>query len=67
MPFRLNAATLGIVRIDGQNIPIIVPKDALIEMSPAPVDQDRLLDVVWEGRLVMMFTTDLRHVGIRTD
>jgi hypothetical protein len=67
MPFRLNAATLGIVSIDGQNIPIIVPKDAIVQVSAAPVDQDRLLDVVWEGRTIMMFTIDLRHIGIQTD
>jgi hypothetical protein len=60
MPYRMNAATLGIVSIDGQHIPVIVPKDALVQLSASPVDPDRLLDVVWEGKTVMMFTTDLR-------
>jgi hypothetical protein len=61
MPYRMNAATLGIVSIDGQHIPVIVPKYAVVQLSTSPVDQNRLLDVVWEGKTVMMFTTDLRQ------
>jgi hypothetical protein len=61
MRYRMNAATLGIVSIDGQHIPVIVPKYAVVQLSTSPMDQNRLLDVVWEGKTLMMFTTDLRQ------
>jgi len=37
-----------------------VPAGAVIEISSDSFDGDKLLEVVWEGKHVMMFTQDLR-------
>jgi hypothetical protein len=37
-----------------------VASGAVIEVCNGPIDGDRLVDVIWDGRNVMMFTQDLR-------
>jgi hypothetical protein len=65
--YRLKTPTLAIVVRDGQNAPITIPSGAEIEVVNGPLDGNRLLDVAWEGKTVMMFTTDIRERGERLD
>jgi hypothetical protein len=39
----------------------LVPPGALLRVSDEPLHGNRLIDVEWEGRMVMMFTTDIRE------
>jgi len=60
--FRLEAPTLGILSVDGDanRIPITLPLDAIVIVKNGPLDGTRLVDVLWEGHTILMFTQDLR-------
>ena len=61
--YRLNLPTLGIHMKDGQRIAVTIPKDALITVIGGPLDGTRLVDCLWEGTEVMLFTLDIRERG----
>ena len=61
--YRLGLPTLGIHMKDGQRTTVTVPKDALITVIEGPLDGTRLVDCVWDGTEVMMFTVDIRERG----
>ena len=64
--YRFKTATLAIMPHDGQKILITIPTGGEIEVYD-PLDGDRLLDVEWEGTLVMMFAIDIRERAERID
>jgi len=59
--YRLNTPTLAIANEDGQHHPVTVPRGAVVKVVDGPLDGNRLVDVRWEGKTVMMFTTDIRE------
>ena len=59
--YRLNTPTLAIVNQDGQNRPISIPSGAVVKVTNGLLDGNRLVDVKWDGKTVMMFTTDIRE------
>ena len=59
--YRLNTPTLAIFNQDGQHHPVTVPLGAVVKVIDGPLDGNRLVDVRWEGKTVMMFTTDIRE------
>jgi len=72
----MKTPTLAILAQDGQNAPMsssdglsfaTIPIGAEIEVVDGPLDGNRLLDVRWEGKSVMMFTNDIRDRGERVD
>ena len=65
--YRMKTATLAIMVHDGQNISVTVPLGSEIEIVGGPLDGERLVDVQWEGRTVMMFTIDIRERGERLE
>ena len=61
---RLNAPTLGILSGDGERIAVQLPKDAIVEVASGPrPDDQRMVDVVWEGKTLTMFAQDIRDRG----
>ncbi len=65
--FRFHTPTLAILAQDGHKIRIMIPQGAMVEVEAGPLDGTRLVDVRWEGKIVMMFTIDLRERGARID
>ena len=65
--YRLNTPTLAIVKIDGQQSPVTVPSGAVVKVVDGPLNGNRLVDVNWEGKTVMMFTTDIRERCMRLE
>ena len=65
--FRMQTPTLAILSQDGHRIPVTIPQGATVEVIEGPLDGNRLVDVAWEGKTVMMFTIDLRERGARID
>jgi len=62
--YRLNAPTLAIMSLpNGKRIPVTVPKGGIVKVVNGPLDGTRLVDVEWDGSMVMMFTIDLRERG----
>jgi hypothetical protein len=63
---KLHSPTLGIMTTpEGKRIPVTVPKNAIVTVKAGPLDGTRLIDVEWDGELIMMFTVDLRERGER--
>ena len=65
--YRIRTPTLAIMDHDGHKIPIMVPVGSEITVVDGPLDGNRLLDVEWAGKTVMMFTTDIRERGEQLD
>jgi hypothetical protein len=66
--FRLKTPTLGIVPSDdGHRVAMTVPQDAIVTLIDGGLDGDRMVDMLWEGKTVTMFTQDLRTRGERVD
>jgi len=59
--FRIKTPTLAIVEVDGQKTTMYVQTGEIVTVVNGPLDGMRLVDVDWNGRTAMMFTTDLRE------
>ena len=65
--YRLQTATLAIIKLDGHDCPTTVPSGTVVKVGDGPLDGDRLVDVMWDGKTVMMFTTDIRERGVQLE
>jgi len=63
--FRMNSPTLAITTQD--HIPLMIPKGGEVEVLDGPLNGNRLVDVSWDGKTVMVFTNDIRDRGVRLD
>jgi hypothetical protein len=62
MPFeryRVTQPTIAVFEQDGRHVAGHVPTGAIILLD-GTLDKDKLTNVVWDGKKVMMFTQDLR-------
>ncbi|MDP9112705.1 MAG: hypothetical protein M3O20_03375 [Acidobacteriota bacterium] len=57
--FRLTRTAMAIAQRDARNVAIMVPEGAIIELLNGPFDGVRLMDVRYEGEIIMMFTNDM--------
>jgi len=62
--FRLNTPTIALFPGDGRHAAHTIPKGALIQVEAA-FDGKNLIEVVWEGKTVLMFAQDIRARGER--
>ena len=60
--FRIKRGTLGIMSIDELRRPVTIPQNATVEVT-SHTRSDGMIDVVWEGRPLMMFEEDIRERG----
>jgi hypothetical protein len=58
--YRLNRPTLAMVAVDGHHEAITIPADETLDLSGKKLNGERLMDVLWRGRPVMMFVADLK-------
>jgi len=58
--YRIASPTLALFLEDGRHVAHTVPAGAVILVDSAEFDGNKLTDVTWEGKRVMMFTQDLR-------
>jgi hypothetical protein len=74
--YRLKTPTLAILAEDGQDTPVsssgglsltTIPVGAEVEVIGGPLNGNRLVDVRWEDKTVMVFTNDIRDRGERVD
>jgi len=71
--YLLKTPTLAIASQDRQRRPLkysirllgstteLIPPGAVLKVIDGPLYGNRLIDVEWDGRTVMMFTTDIRE------
>jgi hypothetical protein len=58
--YRINGPTIALFEEDGRHVANTVPAGSVIEIKGETFDGDKLLEVIWDGKPVMMFTQDLR-------
>jgi hypothetical protein len=61
--FKLQKPPQAVDVIDAERSAVTIPIGAIIEVAADPADGDGLVDVLWEGRIVVMFATDLNVRG----
>ena len=60
--YRLRSSLLAIHSDDNQRRTTIgLPEGCIVEVLLEGIDDNRLVDVIWEGKTIMMFTIDLRN------
>jgi|HubBroStandDraft_3_1064219.scaffolds.fasta_scaffold772889_1 hypothetical protein len=57
--FRLTRWAMAIAQRDSRNTAIVVPEGAVIEVLGGPFNGVRLMDVRYDGEIIMMFTDDM--------
>ena len=58
---RITSPTIALFRVNGHHQAQTVPVGTVIRIVDGkPFDGERLMDVEWDGKIVMMFTQDLR-------
>jgi hypothetical protein len=65
--FRLSADTIGIEGFNGRRAAVQIPAGSVItvESGPRPDDQ-RMVEVQWDGRRLVMFAEDIEQRGERS-
>lgn len=59
--YKVRQAILGVVSDEQQDItPIALPRGNILEVLSEDTN-NRLVDIIWEGRSVMIFNPDLRN------
>ena len=61
--YRLRSETVGIRDRDGQPSMVTLPEGSVVTIKIAKVGS-RMIDVVWEGAVISIFTQDLDDRGI---
>jgi hypothetical protein len=57
--FRLTRWAIAIAQRDGRNSAMLVPEGTVIEVIGGPFNGTRLMDVRYDGEVIMMFTNDM--------
>lgn len=58
--FRLTRSAMAIALREQRHVSITIPEGATIEVIGGPFNGTRLMDVRYEGEMVMMFTDDMK-------
>ena len=61
--FRLNKPTIALFFEEGRQVARTIPQGAVVQVNTT--EGNKLIEVVWEGRTVLMFAQDLRARGER--
>ena len=62
--FKLTTPTLAIDNVDGKRFAVTVPAGSIVKVISGPnSDDDRMVDVLWECRVVVMFAVDVNARG----
>lgn len=63
--YQINSPSLAILsRPDGgKRLPITVPSGSIVTVVAGPLNGTRLVEVDWDGDIMLMFTEDLRKQG----
>jgi len=62
--FKLESPTLSIESSNGKRQASLVPAGAIIKVVSGPTSEgDRMVDVIWDGKIVTMFAVDVNVRG----
>jgi hypothetical protein len=57
---RLTRSAMAIAQREERHVAIMVPQGAIIEVIGGPFNGTRLMDVRYDGEMIMMFTDDMK-------
>jgi hypothetical protein len=57
--FQLRKDTVAIADNGGKREAVTVPAGAIVKVIAGPDQGDRLIDVLWDGKSIMMFAVDV--------
>ena len=61
--FKMKTSTLATDLIDGKRVSVAIPAGATVNVIAGPGKGDRMVDVLWEGRTLVMFAIDVTGRG----
>ena len=62
--YRITEPTIAISQDAGRGVAHTVAMGSIVELNNGPLDGDKLVEVTWNGKVVMMFTQDLRDRSV---
>jgi hypothetical protein len=57
---RLTRSAMAIALREERHVAIMIPEGAVIDVMDGPFNGSRLMDVRYEGEMIMMFTDDMK-------
>jgi len=63
--YRIKSPTIALFRENGRHVPRTVPEGTVVETSSLAFDGNKLVEVMWDGRKVRMFSQDILSRGER--
>jgi len=61
--FKLETTTLVIGEANGKHVAVEIPAGGVVKVVVCPRDEEGMIDVLWEGRPLVMFAIDLERRG----
>lgn len=63
--YRIKSPTIALFLEDGRHVAHLVPVGTVVVVQAEELNGDRLIEVIWAEKLVMMFTQDIRTRGVK--
>ena len=64
--FKLERTTLAIGHVNGKRVAVTIPAGDTVKLITDSRPGNKMVDVLWEGRVVAMYAEDLKLRGIET-
>jgi hypothetical protein len=61
--FRLEISTTAVEIVSGKRVAVRIPAGEAVKVVSGPRHGDRMMDVLWDGRVVMIFAVDVEERG----
>ena len=61
--FKLGTPIVAVETVDGKDVAVTIPSEAIIKVISGPRHGNRMMDVLWNGRVIMMFEVDVEERG----
>jgi hypothetical protein len=58
--FHLTRSAMGIALREERHVAIVIPEGATIDVIGGPFNGTRLMDVRYDGEMILMFTDDMK-------
>jgi len=56
--YRLKTPTLDIISENSHRLPVTIRQRAVLKMVNGPLESNRLVNIMWEDKVTMMFTEE---------
>jgi len=64
--FKLEKTTLAIGDLNGKPVAVTIPAGDIVKLiaDPSAAGNEKMVDVLWEGRMVAVYAIDLKLRGV---